>query len=495
MEILDKHTVVKPYQTLNKEEAEIEYTTTRLATAAGEATQLAQNFQNKIKIPGFRKGKIPRPVLERRFGKEAMYGQHIHNKWLEYIATNQILVTSNASVENIQVRLDGSISFEAISLIPTLLQDLTLEKEYEVNTFDDITKKVGETLQGIREKHSKRIEIKDKPAIWSNIVNFSYDGKFTDEENLNPMLSATDLTITIGTKSVVVPELEEALVDMSINDSKKLTCNLPENLAELLPKNPQAAALAGKEVEFDITLHEIFTIEKPEDDKMVTLHTEEILKPLMAKKEPTKEDALQIEALQKINNITDLYNHIATETYEYLQQNKENYISAITHKLIETHKAQLEASVSVAMLDIRIKHFLDKYQEQLAGSPKEEKEKIINDASTRITNGIFEDIILYSLMPLYTAEIVPTDLEIKGRQEAIFQMVKQKKANIEETNYWANYQYIQEVKLKETLSQLIVLKFDIDSQEYLDLLSSISTPTKASLEEIIEESRAKELEA
>lgn len=509
MEILESGTVTKPYtpkvqdsdggENTEKKTIETEYKTLKLTTPSHVADTLINNFQSKLKLPGFRAGKVPRPVLERRFGKDAIYGQFIHDAWIEHLLKNQMLVTNDAEISDINVRLDDSLSFTSTFLSPNLLPNIKLKDKYEVDVLPDILKEAGSTIQQIRAAGTKRIEVEDleQPSMWGNEIVFSHRGRFTDAKDtdeegnikFNPIFTQDNITAIIGSGVIVINEIEQALTNMKVDETKSLTCNMPENLGELLPNNPSATEMAGKEVYFELDLHKIFTLELPTNKEVMETYLKKELAPLTSKSkgeaEMTDEEKERFEKLSNIDSFKAFYTHLADEIYARITYDKIKYVKNIITDILEEHKEEAEASISVAMLDFRIDLFLNRYQAKLEQLPAEKHNEVLDNASKDITNGIFEDIVLYSLMPLYSEEIKPSNTEIKGRQQAMMQLVKQGKVPMQETNFWACYKYIQEYKLKEKLADLLVLKFDKTADEFTNIFAD-EPITESKVEDIIE---------
>jgi len=228
-------------------------------------TEAYKRVVKKVNLPGFRKGHVPRPILEKQFGKEVLYEDA-----LDIIVQKAYLQTlTELKLEPIaQPQLDMGETFNPeqefkfkikVEVLPevTLGQYKGLEVEKKAVNIDDA--QVEERLQALRERHAE-IVVSDKKVLENGdfaVIDFEgfVDGK--------PFAggAAQAYTLEIGSGSFI-PGFEEQLVGMEVGTEKEIQVKFPEDY--------HSTELAGKDATFKVSLKEIKVKEYPElDDEFV----------------------------------------------------------------------------------------------------------------------------------------------------------------------------------------------------------------------------------
>jgi trigger factor len=448
MELVDVKNIPTKYTTNAGDEIDSVLQAFTLVTAPNTADKAIKKVQNQVKIHGFRQGKAPRKVIENQVGKEALYSDVISENWNEFITKNNVLVASTNTLNNIQVNIDGSISF-TVSTNTLAPVDLAMSDDYSIDVTEAVVNDVGQQLHNLRQSNIEFLVV-DRKLQWGDIAKFSFDGKPVGADSVIPALCGKEITVVVGNHAIVIPEIEQGLVDMAVDETKTITCKLPENLAELLPNNKQAAAHAGTEVEFTVTLHEVKERKHPSDEELATKMGKASYKELY--------ESLVEE--QKLKRIKD-----------------ENYlVEKLIEKLIEENETILSKEVTPVVLDHRLNMFLSQYQQQLLGMEKEAREKLIQNTSNRIAKGIYQDIVLCSLINRFENELDEvTDEQVKE---------KLKSAN-KNTSYWTAYQNCINDTLYKHLQSFITPLFDTNNEKYRKVVDAIPS-TSDSIEDIID---------
>lgn len=260
-----------------------------------------QKNRNKISIPGFRKGKAPRRIIEQMYGKEVFYEDAVnglipdaYDKALEECTED---VVSSPKVDVVQVEAGKPFIFTAeVALKP----EVTLGKYKGVKVeAADVTvtdEEVTAEIDREREKNSRTVDITDRAVKSGDIATIDFEG-FVDGVAFEGG-KGTDYPLTIGS-GAFIPGFEEALIGTEVGVETEVNVTFPEEY--------QAAELAGKAAVFKCTvkklqekqlpeLDEDFVGEVSEDSDTVDDYKEEIRKKLTDRKETEaknkKEDAV-----------------------------------------------------------------------------------------------------------------------------------------------------------------------------------------------------------
>ena len=222
----------------------------------------AQN-RHRYGVNGFRKGKVPKHVLELYYGKGLFYEEALNLLYQEHYPN---IVKKEEKkytfVGDPSLALGDDFSEENIVLVATVpvKPDVKIENykgikirkfEYTVTDAD-----VEAELLSVRERIAEKIEVTDRAAQSGDIVNIDFVGKVNGEQFEGG--SAEKYDLTLGSHSFI-PGFEEAVVGMNIGEVKDITVTFPEDY--------QAKDLAGKEAVFTVTLHKITGKKLPELDE------------------------------------------------------------------------------------------------------------------------------------------------------------------------------------------------------------------------------------
>ncbi len=259
-----------------------------------------QKSKNKISIPGFRKGKAPRKMIEQMYGKEVFYEDaanalipEAYDKALEECTED---IVSSPKIEVTQIEAGKPFIFTAeVALKP----EVTLGK-YKGVKVDKIEVEVTEAdvdaeVNRERESNARTITIEDRAVKDGDMTVIDFEG-FVDGVAFEGG-KGENYPLTIGS-GAFIPGFEEALIGANLNEETDVNVTFPEDY--------QASELAGKPAVFKCTVKEIKEKQLPElDDEFAsevsefdTLaeYREDVKKKLAEKKETeaknAKEDAV-----------------------------------------------------------------------------------------------------------------------------------------------------------------------------------------------------------
>lgn len=217
----------------------------------------------KINIPGFRKGKAPRHIIERMYGTEVFYDdamQECYPDALYEAAKEQGLeIVAVEKLEAIEAGKDGFTFKTDIIVKPTLTVDGYKGFEIEKKSTEVTDELVDEEIEKVRDRNSRMVTVEDRAAEIGDTVVFDFEG-FTDGVPFEGG-KAENYSLALGSGNFI-PGFEEQLVGHSTGEDFSINVTFPEEY--------QAEELKGKDAEFKINLHEIKTKELPEvDDEFV----------------------------------------------------------------------------------------------------------------------------------------------------------------------------------------------------------------------------------
>ena len=225
-----------------------------------EAAVNAAYLKNKhsINIPGFRKGKAPRAVVEGMYGAEVFYQDAMDElapkAFEQGVTENDVKFVGAPSIVDVNVTDDKTVAYTfSVTLYPevTLGQYKGLSAErYPAEVDED---EIGYELEAARKRNSRKVDV-EREAQMGDVANIDFDGYLNGERFDGGKAEAYDLELASGS---FVPGFEEQIVGMNIGDEKDIDITFHENYA------PE---LAGKAVVFKIKLNNLSVNELPELD-------------------------------------------------------------------------------------------------------------------------------------------------------------------------------------------------------------------------------------
>ncbi len=214
--------------------------------------------KGRYSIPGFRKGKVPKKVLENAYGEGIFYEDAINLAFPKYY---EEVLTKEPSIEDV-ARPDvdiKDISENGITLIATVAvkpevklgdyKGIKFTKvEYNVKDED-----VEEEINRLRERNSRMIDVTDRAVANGDSVVIDYSGSVDGVKFEGG--TAEKQTLVIGSNTFI-PGFEEQVIGMNIGEERDINVKFPEEY--------HAEELKGKDAVFAIKLHEIKVKELPE---------------------------------------------------------------------------------------------------------------------------------------------------------------------------------------------------------------------------------------
>lgn len=216
--------------------------------------------KNKITIPGFRKGKAPRVMIEKMYGAGIFYEDAanalIQREYPKAAEESGLDIVSYPEIDVVQVEKGKSFIFTAeVAVKPEVTLGEYKGLEVEVTPVEVTEEEVAAELKREQENNSRTIDVDDRAVAQGDMVTLDFEG-FVDGVAFEGG-KATDYPLTIGSNSFI-PGFEDQLVGAELNKEVEVNVTFPEDY--------HANDLAGKAAVFKCTVKAIKVKELPELD-------------------------------------------------------------------------------------------------------------------------------------------------------------------------------------------------------------------------------------
>ena len=212
---------------------------------------------NKFNIPGFRRGKAPRYMVEKFYGEQVLYEDAINSvcpeTYDQAIEENELHPVDRPEIDIKQIGKGQTFIFTAkVTVKPDVelgqYKGVEVQKAAALVTDDDVEKEIEKVL----DKNARLISIEDRPVASGDTAIIDFVG-FIDDVPFEGG-KGTDYSLVIGSGSFI-PGFEEQLIGMAAGEEKDVTVSFPEGYDK--------ADLAGKPALFKVTVKEIKLKELP----------------------------------------------------------------------------------------------------------------------------------------------------------------------------------------------------------------------------------------
>jgi len=224
-----------------------------------------EQLSRSVKLPGFRKGKVPRAVLLQQIGplrvRATALEELVDSVFREVLEQEKIAALSRpvleggfeAVLERFEPGNDLSFTLELdVEPTPTLKTTKGLKAEAEAANYDPA--RVDELLEQSRRQLATLVPVEGRPAASGDVVRIAFSGSFTDTGTAIDGGSSDGMEVELE-EGRMIPGFVEGILGMALGETRTVNCTFPESY-------PQEDA-AGRGASFEITLLDLKSRELP----------------------------------------------------------------------------------------------------------------------------------------------------------------------------------------------------------------------------------------
>lgn len=221
-------------------------------TAAYEKTK------GRYSMPGFRKGKVPKKVIETAYGEGVFYEEAINQAFPKYYSEildkeTSICAVAAPDIDVKDISADGITLIAIVPVKPEVVFGAYKGIKFKKNEYNVKDEDVEDELKRLQERNSRMVDVTDRAVEDGDSVVIDYSGS-VDGVKFDGG-TAEKQTLVIGSKTFI-PGFEEQVIGMKIGEDRDINVKFPEEY--------HAENLKGKDAVFAIKLHEIKKKELPE---------------------------------------------------------------------------------------------------------------------------------------------------------------------------------------------------------------------------------------
>ena len=224
-----------------------------------------EKLSRSIKLPGFRKGKVPRPVLLQQIGPlrirataledlvDSAFRDALDIEKVAAIGRPELSEGFEVVLERFEPGSDLTITLELdVEPTPSLRKTKGLKAEAEAISYDPA--RVDELLDQSRRQLATLVPVEDRAAQSGDVAVLSFSGVYADTDGPISGGSSDALEVELE-DGRMIPGFVEGVIGMAVGETKTVDCQFPESY-------PQEDA-AGRKARFEISLKELKTRELP----------------------------------------------------------------------------------------------------------------------------------------------------------------------------------------------------------------------------------------
>jgi trigger factor len=430
----------------------------------------------KVDVPGFRRGKAPRSLMERRLGKEYIYQEGLdelmtetyRNALKEHDITPLAQPEIDAPVFEIGQPYHFTLKVPIIS--PVELGDyrsLHFEREEATVTSEE----VEQELETMRNQQAKWEEV-ERPAQIGDRV--TVDLKLTVEDSTISDLKDNPFELT-DERHGLFSGMDEHIVGMSAGESKTFTTTIPADYAN--------EKIAGKEANFEVTVHKLEAKEVPElDDALAPVVSngqyetlEDLRKAISDSLLENKKRRIRDELREQVVNAVIEQSQVTVHPV-LVKEEADEMLHQLSHLLEQQHMS------------------MDQYLMLMRKSREDYLQELQPEAETRVKR----QLVLDAVMEKEEIQVDPEEVE------ALFRAYAQVGQNLPQTEAQIRA-LANSLRREKTITKLVELTTDPDPDEELEVETeeeaSVANAVAAAVtgeedvEEIIAEDAAQASEA
>lgn len=285
----------------------------------------------KITVPGFRKGKAPRSIIEKMYGKGVFYEDAINeiipNAYESAIKEAGLTVVSRPEFDIVTIDDNGVVLKAKFYVKPEV--SLKEYKGFKVTkTVDEVTEEnINQEIKMVRARNGRIVDVTDRAVENGDLAVIDYEG-FCDGVAFDGG-KAEKYELAIGSNSFI-PGFEDQIIGHNIGESFDITVKFPEEY--------HSESLAGKDAIFKIVLHGIKKNELPELDD---------------------------EFAKDVSEFDTLDEYKADIKAKLVSKNEKSAENAVEEQIINALIENLEAEIPAPMFESEAENFVRDYDSRL----------------------------------------------------------------------------------------------------------------------------------
>ena len=289
-----------------------------------EIEKYYKKLGREVKVPGFRKGKVPSSLLEKQFGpdvKKEVLSNLISNQLNQAITEKDLRAIGQPHLLEVNAEEGTDISVSAsVEVLPSLdIQEYSdIEMEMKIPRITD--EEVDQTIEAFRQRKAKTSEVTDRPVQEKDLIKIDFTSKLGDQPFEGG--EAKDQIIQVG-GGQLIEGLDKGMIGMEIGDDRDITVPVP--------KDYHNKEIAGKDVDFNIVLKGIQVQELPKLDD---------------------EFARELDTEKKYDSLEDMKSKVRIELEDY---ERKEALKATKKKFAEKLTAQNPVELPEGLIKEQIK--------------------------------------------------------------------------------------------------------------------------------------------
>ncbi len=287
----------------------------------------------KVNVPGFRKGKMPRAMFEKRFGVESLYQDALDillpEAYGNAVEETGIEPIDRPDIDIEQMEKGKELIFKATVTVKPEVK-LGEYKGLEVEEYNtEVTEEdVNKDLEALQTRHAELVVKEEGTAENGDTVVIDFEG-FVDGEAFDGG-KADNYSLELGSGSFI-PGFEDQLVGTSAGESKDVEVAFPEEY--------HAAELAGKPAVFKVTVHEI-----------------------KGKELPVLDDEFAKDVDEEVETLDQLKEKIQKRLKDQKEHEAEHHVR---DSVVEQAAANAEVDIPAVMVETEINRMMQEFEQRL----------------------------------------------------------------------------------------------------------------------------------
>ena len=359
-----------------------------------EVDKYYQKLGREVKVPGFRKGKVPASLLEKQFGpdvKKEVLSNLISNELNKAIAEKDLRAIGQPHLLEVNAEEGTDISVSAsVEVLPSIdIKDYSsIEMEMKIPRITD--GEVDQTIEAFRQRKAKTVEIIDRSVQEKDLIKIDFTSMLGDKPFEGGAVK--DQIIQVG-GGQLIEGLDKGMIGMEIGDNRDIKVQIPEDYHN--------KEIAGKEVDFNIILKGIQVQELPKLND---------------------EFARELDNEKKYENLEDMKAKIRIELEDY---ERKEALKATKKKFAERLTEQNPVDLPEGLIKEQVKFMSDQANKKQGKEAKhdhghdhdhrhDEEEvtpELISKYKEPAVKALQEELILDQLSRNLELEVTPEELE------------------------------------------------------------------------------------